>query len=338
MNVEDPYGELGLHPECSDAEIKAAWRRLAARWHPDRNKSPHALRKIQRINRALEEIRRARSACGDEQEEEADTPPAPPRTAPEQLIELSLEEALAGCTRILHGELVDDCADCAGSGIEPEATACQACDGSGRTRSQLWFSWMTAGAKCTACHGTGAARHACPSCEGQGRLAPLKYRCRVQVPAGTRDAEVLQVSLRLKGQQGPRNETLRVRVVLQPHEFFTLDGDGTVRCELPVDGFAWMANRWIEVPTPGGLQQMRLKRGFLTYRIKGQGWPASGGGERADCMVTVDPQFPEELSAEQEALVERLIAANSGAARSEPGRRMAAWQQRVARWQSRLRR
>jgi len=40
--------------------VKAAWRRLSARWHPDRNDSPQALRKIQRINRALEEIRRAR--------------------------------------------------------------------------------------------------------------------------------------------------------------------------------------------------------------------------------------------------------------------------------------
>jgi hypothetical protein len=66
-----------------------------------------------------------------------------------------------------------------------------------------------------------------------------------------------------------------------------------------VDGFAWMANRWIDVPTPGGLQQMRLRRGFLTYRIKGQGWPLPAGDERADCIVTVDPQFPEELSSQQ---------------------------------------
>jgi hypothetical protein len=73
LNVEESYSELGLDPDCSDAEIKTAWRRLAARWHPDRNASPQALRKIQRINRAVEEIRRARASFADSGDE-ADVP------------------------------------------------------------------------------------------------------------------------------------------------------------------------------------------------------------------------------------------------------------------------
>ena len=71
MHVDDPYHELGLAPGCSDAEVKAAWRRLSARWHPDRNDSPQALRKIQRINRALEDIRKAR---GEPQAESSEEP------------------------------------------------------------------------------------------------------------------------------------------------------------------------------------------------------------------------------------------------------------------------
>ena len=50
MHLDDSYHELGLAPGSSDAEVKAAWRRLSARWHPDRNDSPQALRKMQRIN------------------------------------------------------------------------------------------------------------------------------------------------------------------------------------------------------------------------------------------------------------------------------------------------
>lgn len=324
MNVEDSYSELGLRPDCSDAEIKAAWRKLAARWHPDRNASPQALRKIQRINRALEEIRRARDTAPAELYE----PPQPSRPTPEHVVELSLEEALAGCTRTLHGELVDDCADCAGTGIEAQASTCRDCGGSGHVRQHLWFSWMTPPASCKACNGQGVVRHACAACEGSGKAAPMRYRCRVQMPAGTRGGDVLQVSLRLQGAAAGRSETLRVRIVLQPHPFFTLEEDGTVKCELPVDGFAWMANRWIEVPTPGGLQQMRLRRGYFTYRIKGQGWLLAGG-ERADCMVTVEPQFPEEFNSQQAALVDRLVASNAATPR------LAQWRQRVAAWQRR---
>lgn len=61
MHLDDSYHELGLAPGSSDAEVKAAWRRLSARWHPDRNDSPQALRKMQRINWALKAIRQARA-------------------------------------------------------------------------------------------------------------------------------------------------------------------------------------------------------------------------------------------------------------------------------------
>ena len=101
---------------------------------------------------------------------------------------------------------------------------------------------------------------------------------------------------------------------LQPHEFFTAEADGTLKCELPVDGFAWMANRWIEVPTPRGLQQMKLRRGYLSYRIKDAGLPWASDAQAADCIVTVVPMFPQEFSREQEAAIDRLVASNSGAA------------------------
>jgi molecular chaperone DnaJ len=328
LNVDESYSELGLEPDCSDAEIKTAWRRLAARWHPDRNASPQALRKIQRINRALEEIRRARASVADS----GDEAPPPDRPAPEHVVELTLEDALAGCTRILHGTLVEDCDACEGSGIELEPSNCHACGGTGRARQHLWFAWLTPPARCEACDGSGTARHACAACKGLGHMAPTKYRCRVDIPAGSHDRDVLKVSVRLQGTAGDRTETLRVRLALQPHALFTLDADGTVKCELPVDGFAWMANRWIDVPTPGGLQQMRLRRGFLTYRIKGQGWPLPSGDERADCIVTVEPQFPDELSSQQAALVDRLVASNA----ADP--RLAEWRQRVAAWQAGQRR
>jgi DnaJ-class molecular chaperone len=342
VNVEDSYRELGLTPDSTDAEVKAAWRRLAARWHPDRNASPHALRKIQRINRALEEIRRFR-ASGFGPVTESGFPfdagaGAQARATPERTVlhtvRLTLEEAIGGCIKELEGELVEDCIACGASGLQKHATECRECAGTGQVRQALWFSWVAPTLQCKACEGRGATRHACALCEGSGKAAARKYRCRARIPGGVREGDLLHVTANLQGRMASEKVALEVRVELVPHEFFTVDGDGTVHCELPVDGFAWVANRWIEVPTPSGLQQMRLKRGYHTYRIKGLGFPGEDG-ERTDCIITVVPLFPEEFGKAQEAQIDKLIAGNTKAAGTAAHRRASAWQQAVKDWQAR---
>lgn len=337
MNIDESYRELGLSPGCSEAEAKEAWRRLAAHWHPDRNRSPHALRKIQRINRALEEIRRARSGASAPHPEPPRHEPRPePRPAAPEVVEhtvsITLEEACAGCSRELQGEVVEECIACAGSGLQAKVMRCAGCEGTGRGRPHLWFSWMTTPAKCAPCDGKGSLRPRCVACEGSGKTRPRKYRCAVQVPAGTRAGEVLSISARVQGRQRHHDLALRVRVEVQPHPFFVLEADGSVKCELPVDGFEWMAERWIEVPTPRGPQQMRLRRSFLSYRIKGAGFPLEGRTEPADLVVTVTPLFPEELGKEQQGLVDRLVAGNTGARGTAAGSRMQGWRETLARW------
>ena len=332
MDVDECYQELGVAPGSSDAEVKAAWRRLAARWHPDRNASPEALRKIQRINQALEEIRRAKRELADGDGSEQ----APPRQpAAEHTIDLTVEEFARGCVRELQGELVEDCADCDGTGRQVHATACSECGGTGRVQQALWVAWLSPTVECGACHGLGQVRHGCTSCSASGKIA-TGYRCQVQVPPGLRAGQALDVPARVQGEERASPVVVRVRVQLQPHEFFGVEADGTLTCELPVDGFAWIANRWIDVPTPRGLQQMRLRRGNLNYRIKGAGLPWQDGAACGDCIVTVVPLFPEEFSAKQEALVDKLVAANSGAAGTLSAERIDAWSARLASWQLRI--
>jgi molecular chaperone DnaJ len=327
VQLDDPYRELGLTPEASDADVKAAWRRLSARWHPDRNASPQALHKTQRINRALEEIRQARGRSDDGDDAAADRDTAPEEDAIEHPIKLSLEEAACGCERDVGGEVARTCAACSGSGVAHQPMACTQCGGEGRVRPSLWFAWPMPPVSCDACGGEGSIHLACGSCEGSGQLAPRRYRGRVQIPAGVRDGQVLQARVRLQGRDGP--QLLNVRVSLRPHEFLALEADGTVRVEVPVDGFAWIAGRWIEVPTPYGLRQMRLQRGALTYRIRGEGFPAAPAGPRADCLVTVVPLFPEEWSTRQASMLDKLVAANTGDAASEAGARAKAWAKKV---------
>jgi molecular chaperone DnaJ len=343
VNVDESYRELGLKPGSSDAEVKAAWRRLAARWHPDRNRSPLAPGRIQRINRALEEIRRYRASSFGPLTENGfpfDIGPAPAAATAtrevEQAIRLTLEEAIAGCIRELEGELVDGCVACAATGLQRHATACPDCGGTGRVRQPLWFLWAGASAPCKTCRGRGELHQRCRACDGSGQAPARRYRCRARIPAGVREGDLLHVAAELHGHHASEKLALSLRVELVPHELFTIDTDGTVRCELPVDGFAWIANRWIEVPTPAGLQQMRLKRGYHTYRIKGQGFPGGEAGERADVIVTVAPLFPEAFSKAQDAQIERLVASNTKAGGTPAGRRVAAWQQALQQWQERV--
>ncbi len=334
MDIEDPYLELGLAPGCTDAQVKAAWRRLAAQWHPDRNTSPQATRRIQRINRAVEAIRaqRLQEASGVVEE------PAPPdvdeAAAPlEQTLELTIEEAFGGCVRDLRGQCVDPCTACGGLGHAAQPRSCADCGGAGRLRPHLWFAWMATPGACGTCAGTGKVQPACEPCAGTGRQAPRAWRARLRVPPGVRDGHLLRASAKLAGESASR--PLDVVVRLRPHEFFTLEPDGTLRLELPVDGFAWVANRWIEVPTPSGPQQMRLQRGALAYRIRGKGFPAAPGSAHADCLVTVVPLFPETYSAAQEKLLDRLVASNSGHAATAAGARMQAWNERLGVWAAR---
>jgi DnaJ-class molecular chaperone len=249
---------------------------------------------------------------------------------------LTLEDAVLGCVRDLQGEVVDDCAECAATGFQTHAGECRACGGAGQVRQPLWFGWASTVIECSVCQGRGVVRQACGACEGTGKAPARKYSCRVRIPTGTRNGDLLLFPSRSQAHVGKDREALSIRVQLQPHEFFELEVDGTVKCEVPVDGFAWIANRWIEVPTPTGLQQMRLKRGHLGYRIKGQGFPSERSGPRADCIVTVVPLFPEELSSKQEAQIDRLIATNSCAADTAAGNRVSEWNQGLEKWQSRL--
>ena len=332
MDFDDPYHELGLAPGSSDAEVKVAWRRLSARWHPDRNNSPHALRKIQRINRALEMIRNARDEPGAETEGPASDAE---KSTVEHTISLTLEEVVAGCAREVRGEVTEDCAECSGSGLQLQATQCSECGGAGYIRQHLWFAWVSSKVECTACQGQGKTRQSCTACAASGKAPARKYRCRVPIAPGARAGDLLDVTARVQGSQRQHKLALRVRVELQPHEFFTAEADGTLKCELPVDGFAWMANRWIEVPTPCGLQQMKLRRGHLNYRIKNAGLPWASAAEAGDCIVTVVPMFPQEFSQEQEAAIDRLVASNSGKAGTPAGDRMAAWTRLVDHWQDR---
>lgn len=329
------FQELGLRPGASDAEIKAAWRKLVSRWHPDRNASRAAVEKMQRINQAFELLRGAGApgaaasspppaAPPAQAARPADAaPPADPARPLSRRIKLTLEEAALGCLRVLRGQVAQACTACSGQGLRWPGGACGTCEGSGEVRQRAWYGWLATTAPCDDCGGDGRARERCAPCDGSGKLPPRKYELKVRIPPGVRDGDLLGVPAGRA--DGAPDGGVDLHIELQPHAFFTLDDDGTVRCEMPVDGFSWLGGRHVEVPTLEGTQPLALRHGECVYRLRGQGFPASRRGPRADLVVTVMPIFPQPLSTDQQILLDRLVATTAGT----PTGPLADWQRRL---------
>jgi molecular chaperone DnaJ len=337
MDTQEAYAELGLEPGASDAQLKASWRKLVATWHPDRNAAADAGRRMQSINKAYQHIRQLRDGDGDADSEDSAAAPADSaaeaqaeshRKTHVRKVRLSLEEAILGCTRTLRGHFVHSCSTCAGKGQRVLAQACSTCHGSGAVRKPALFGWMWSQEACADCGGDGRQRAPCDACEGLGERS-VAYRRQVRFPAGVRAGHVLNVP---SSQHGDLEIVLELQLEIEPHPFFTLDEGGVLRCELPVSGYAWMAGRWVEVPTPEGMQQMRLSRDALVYRLGGQGFPAQPRDARGDYLVKVVPVFPAQEDAQTADLLDQLIASSSKASAADGSQPLGQWQRKLKSW------
>lgn len=350
MDTTEAYRALGLDHTASDAELKACWRKLVATWHPDRNPAVEAVQRMQTINKAYQHIRLLResklTADAPAPPEEDNAPPAeaptdeptgqaddaqsgPQRAPVVRKVRLSLEEACLGCTRTVRGQFTHTCPTCVGTGQRVLATACRACRGKGSVRKATLFGWSWTEEACPDCGGDGRERAACDVCDSTGKQT-VAYRRRVRLPAGTRDGHVLSVPAT---RPGDTEVALELHVQIEPHPLFTLDDHGVLRCEMPVNGYAWMTGRWVDVPTPDGLQHMRLTRDALVYRLAGKGFPATLNGARGDFLVRVSPVFPPLDDPQHTELLDQLIASSTQAAQADDTLPLGQWARRLTSWQ-----
>ena len=372
QDIDNAFAELGLTRDATELEVKAAWRRLVSQWHPDRNDSSTAVAKIQRINRAFEAIRQVgfratqrpsgadgstpgrseesqrdhKGADGDDPFHDVEEASASEfvdsgtasRKASEQhrrtinrKVKLTLEEAAFGCAKVLRGKVTDSCSTCEGTGYRVMGGHCPQCQGSGAVRQRTWFGWVGTQTECDACRGGGIARRTCGTCDGAGKSEARGYEVTVRFPHGVRDGDLLHVDGR-RHKPGSIPGDLSIRVEVLEHDFLKLDKDGTVRCDVPVDGFAWIANRSIDVPTLSGLQMIQLHRDQLCYRLSGHGFPVERRGPRGDQLTAITPIFPQRLTTDQQILLDRLIATTSGPDAKQLDDRLRGWNQVLRKW------
>ncbi|OUL37740.1 molecular chaperone DnaJ [Nostoc sp. T09] len=132
----------------------------------------------------------------------------------------------------------------------------------------------------------------------------------VRIPAGAKSGTRLRV--RGKGQVNPMTQQrgdLFLKVELQPHSFFQIEGDNLV-CELPITPDEATLGASIDVPTPDGSVNVKLPAGVRSgqsLRLRGKGWPLAKGG-RGDQLVKVAIVPPKDLSQQEREYYEKIRA------------------------------
>lgn len=325
--IENPYKVLDLSHGASAAEAKRAYRRLAMRWHPDRNPSHEAEARFKRIKAAYELIldperlaawmkAHGHQAPASEPEPEPEAAPSPaPEAAPDrprnedlvQTVSLSLEEAALGCATLVTLTTARDCEHCAGTGrvTYAHSRACRSCQGIGRIRTPEGTE------ECGACAGKGFVRKAeCSACEGSGRVEAQR-NLEVRIPPGLLPGE--RVRLAGQGQRASATHAagdLYLEVALRPHDLFTLVGRD-LHCRVPVSILVLMAGGSVTIPLLAGQRPLKLKpypAHGLAYRLKGEGFPGKGGKGGGDLLIELVPEFPLHLGADEQALLRQLQA------------------------------
>ncbi|MEH2063603.1 MAG: DnaJ C-terminal domain-containing protein [Nostoc sp.] len=132
----------------------------------------------------------------------------------------------------------------------------------------------------------------------------------VIIPSGAKTGTRLRV--RGKGQINPMTQQrgdLYLKVELQPHSFFQMEGDNLV-CEVPITPDEAALGASIDVPTPDGSVNVKLPAGVRSgqsLRLRGKGWPLAKGG-RGDQLVKVAIVPPKDLSQQEREYYEKIRA------------------------------
>ncbi|MGB0407483.1 MAG: molecular chaperone DnaJ, partial [Pseudomonadales bacterium] len=224
-------------------------------------------------------------------------------------LELDLEQAVRGDSVTIKVPTLVQCGDCGGSGAAKgsKPETCSDCKGAGQIRvAQGFFSLQQT---CPRCRGTGKMiSDPCRRCGGRGVEEEAKTLS-VKIPPGVDNGD--RIRLTGEGEAGPNggpSGDLYVQVMVREHALFKRDGRHLF-CEVPI-GFPDAAlGGELEVPTLDGRVKLKIPPETQTgraFRLRGKGVKPVRGGEVGDLLCRVVVETPVKLTGEQRALLEEL--------------------------------
>jgi len=305
MAKRDYYEILGVPKSASADEIKKSYRRLAMKFHPDRNKEDdgNSEKKFKEAKEAYEVLKDAEKRASYDRFGHAgvragsggqpgfggaegfgdifgdvfgDIFGGSRRGGGPQVfrgadlgyeLQLDLERAVAGDTVEIDVPTQVSCATCDGSGAKKGTSpvTCSTCGGVGQVRMQQGF--FSVQQTCPACKGAGTTiNDPCGECHGRGRIRKMRTLS-VKVPAGVDDGDRIRLSGEGEsGRNGGPSGDLYVELRVSKHKIFEREG-ANLACEVPIGFVTATLGGEVELPTLDGHVSLKVPAGTQSGKV-----------------------------------------------------------------------
>jgi len=296
----DFYEVLGVPKNASDDDIKKAYRKLAMKYHPDRNQGDQtAEARFKEVKEAYEMLSDAQKRAAYDQYGHAGVDPnmrSPGGGGAEGFggfgeafgdifgdifgggrqrggrqvfrggdlsyaMEITLEEAARGKDAQLRIPSWEECDTCHGSGAKPGTSAKTCSTCNGSGSVQMRQGFFSVQQTCPHCRGTGKIiPDPCTSCHGQGKVKKQKT-LEVKIPAGIDDGmRIRSAGNGEPGTNGGPPGDLYIEIRLKKHDIFERDGDD-LHCAVPISFTKAALGGEIDVPTLDGKAAIDIPEG-----------------------------------------------------------------------------
>ncbi len=306
MSKRDYYEVLGVNRDAGDDEIKKAYRKLAMKYHPDRNPdNKEAEDKFKEAKEAYEILSDEQKKAAYDRYGHAGVDPsmgAGPgggqgfdgfsdafsdifgeifgggrggggrsnvyRGADLRYnLEISLEEAARGADKTIRIPTVEECDTCHGSGAKPGTQPKTCPTCGGAGQVRIQQGFFSIQQTCPKCHGSGRIiPEPCTACHGAGRVKRQKT-LEVKIPAG------IDEGMRLRhaghgepGVNGGPPGDLYVEIHIRKHAVFERDHDD-LHCEMPISFTTAALGGEIEIPTLDGMARLKIPAETQTGKV-----------------------------------------------------------------------
>jgi len=343
----DYYEILGVPRSADTAELKKAYRKLALKYHPDRNPGD------QKAEESFKEASEAYEILSDPQKKAqydqfghvsnsfgggsgnpfqgtgfgdifgdvfseffgGSSRQSGSRGQPgadlTYNMDLTFEQAAFGYSTELVIPRMELCDACGGSGAKSskDIEVCPVCNGSGQQRIQQGF--FSVSTTCSQCRGNGKIiRNPCPRCSGRGRTN-VKKKLKVNIPAGIdTGARVKLTGEGEAGSDGGRRGNLYLIINVLEHPIFERDGYD-VFCRVPISITQATLGTDLEVPTLEGKARINVPAGTQNdriFRLKLKGIPRLQRTGKGDLYVRIVVEVPTNLNKKQKELLEEFAS------------------------------
>ncbi|HKY02534.1 MAG TPA: molecular chaperone DnaJ [Burkholderiales bacterium] len=346
MSKRDYYEVLGVNRDAGEDELKKAYRKLAMKFHPDRNPdNAKAEEHFKEAKEAYEVLSDTNKRSAYDRYGHAGVDPSTGAGAGAGFgnfadtfgdifgdifgnrgggrssvyrgadlrynLEISLEQAAHGTETKIRIPTSEECETCKGTGAKPgtQPKTCPTCDGHGQVRMQQGF--FSIQQTCPRCHGTGKIiPEPCVTCAGAGRVKTHKTLS-VKIPAGVDEGDRIRLSGEGEhGMNGGPPGDLYVQIHLKAHGVFTRDHDD-LHCEMPVSFATAALGGEISIPTLDGSANIKVPtetQSGRTFRLRGKGIKGVRSSTHGDLYCHVVIETPVNLNERQRELLREFEA------------------------------